>query len=486
MMQHILLALSLLVLVLINDAYAGQYTAPDLYEADYRVLENGMRVITQKRDVSRNISIVLKVNVGFDNFDCIKRDTPHFLEHLLFTGTSKHDEYGLERLIEDAGGTANASTGRRGTSYSVSIYSGNARTAFEYLYEIMTDSKLSEDDVLKTRIIINRERGGDPSWLRMALYERGIGKNGIDKMTEMLGIDCPNLVTSNDVIRDDVVAAFNKFYVPSNMVLVVVGDFVHKEIDNIIDETLGAIESQKSPQDGYMKGATESLDKIHHLESTLSPVIDTEESIGIAYTGPGGRSSDIYALRLMEAYLDEKVFEKVRIDGAYSYAPSVYLYEMEDISILDLAADVEPGMGGRVRELIEGEFSKFLQGDLDEEEFESIKQGLLYNYATGYVGNSSVAHHYAKKAWELDEYGTFVDEAGMMEKATLKEVRDIAAKYYYGSGKVLYRDKPTLTYTQLYIVITFIIGVMLLVIGFGYRSRMVARERKGSGLRHNR
>lgn len=475
MKELILLAFALMVLLVMDDAAAGQYSAPGLYEVKHTVLDNGLHVITKQRDVSRNVSILLNVNVGFDHFDCAKRETPHFLEHLLFTGTRTHDEYALARWIEDAGGRANAYTTRRNTAYTVTIYRDNLHTALTYLHEIMTQSLLSENDVRKTRDIINRERGGDTSSLRMALYENGMGKSGMKKAYEQVGVGCPNLINANTVTREDVQHAFNAYYHPANMELIVVGDFDETELSAAINDTLGQMTQGPAASDPVLVQQPQRVSSAHYFESTLSPVVGTEESVGVSYFGPGERNLDIYPLRVLEAYLHQRVFKAVRIDGAYSYAPSVYLMELEELSLLDLGADVEVGMSETVLGVLENEVSQFLGGDVNREEFDSIKQGLLYEYAVGFETNDDIAGHYVSKMWEIKEYGRFIDGADLMEKASLDDVRTVASRYFPGEGKLVYVDKPTVTYTQLFIVLAVSLGMVAVLLLFVFRRRLVRR-----------
>jgi predicted Zn-dependent peptidase len=75
---------------------------------DYFKLSNGLDVVLKKRTHTHGTSVRLAVNVGSRNFPCPKREAPHFLEHLLFMGTSRHSEAELKRLIEDHGGAWNA------------------------------------------------------------------------------------------------------------------------------------------------------------------------------------------------------------------------------------------------------------------------------------------------------------------------------------------------------------------------------------------
>ena len=84
-------------LILFNAAVtAGEYSPPGLYDVEHYVLANGLRVILKPREGARNVSFRIVVGVGHHEYDCGWQELPHFLQHLLFTGTSRHSESELE------------------------------------------------------------------------------------------------------------------------------------------------------------------------------------------------------------------------------------------------------------------------------------------------------------------------------------------------------------------------------------------------------
>src|SRR5262245_64609547 len=136
------LALFVIVLAmgLTVDSVASEYNPSGLYDVDYFKLANRFDVILKNRPDSQNVAVRLVVGVGLRNFPCNKRETPHFLEHLLFMGTSKHSEAELKRLIEDHGGAWNGYTSPTETGYQIDIYDKHLRLAIVTLHEIITDT----------------------------------------------------------------------------------------------------------------------------------------------------------------------------------------------------------------------------------------------------------------------------------------------------------------------------------------------------------
>ena len=233
---------AMLFLFLSTDVSGSQYTPKGLYDPEYLTLENGLDVVLKKRDVTHNVSIRLAVNVGLIDFPCGRKEQPHFLEHLLFTGTSQHSEAELESLIEEKGRWWNASTENEKTIYKVDIYSPNSLFAIDMLYEIFTDSQISAENVELSRDIIHRESGGKPSALRQWLYRHGIGRNAYtNAFIEMFPgshVVCTSLQTAEGITREDIIETFEQYYVPNNMQLVIVGEFNRERIlDKIQNRT---------------------------------------------------------------------------------------------------------------------------------------------------------------------------------------------------------------------------------------------------------
>ena len=100
--------LLLQVLLSSNVTHASKFSPPGLYDVELVTLDNGMDVILKQRQGAHTFSMRVWVGVGTQDFPCERQETPHFLEHLLFTGTSKHTEAELEHLVADHGGSWNA------------------------------------------------------------------------------------------------------------------------------------------------------------------------------------------------------------------------------------------------------------------------------------------------------------------------------------------------------------------------------------------
>jgi len=282
------------------SVFAGKYTPEGLYDISKYKLDNGLEIYLKERHEAKNTSIRLMVNYGTDDNECGKTETAHYLEHLLFTGTSKHTEKELDDLIEDNGGAWNAFTASETTTYQIDIYSPYTELALNTLHEIITDSTISDDNIETTLDIINREAGGEYSWLTRYLYTLNIGKSGFDKASEVIYSEeeyCSVIESFEDINREDIISAFDRFYVPNNMALILVGDFYSETMLDVIEKSFGRMESKKID---YVRSSGE-----HYYEpqgiftSTLESLIGSDAEVYIIYRIPGRMSKESLKITML-------------------------------------------------------------------------------------------------------------------------------------------------------------------------------------------
>src|SRR5215813_8894016 len=280
MLMGLLLLAALLGLTL--DASASKYDPPSLYNVDYFKLENGLDVVLKKRTHARNVAVRLVVNVGLRNFPCEKRETPHFLEHLLFMGTSKHNEAELKRLIEDHGGYWNGFTTETDTGYQIDIYDQHLPLAINTLYEIITDTIITPEKIESAREVIYRERRGKHSRLTRWFYQNGLFKDAATKGLEALlpgtGVHCPGLITPEGISEADVKEAHKSYYVPVNMSLVVVGNFNRDTLVSQMKSTFGKLTPKAS--NGVKLITPPYMIGVKEVTGTFSPLIGSDGEVG--------------------------------------------------------------------------------------------------------------------------------------------------------------------------------------------------------------
>ena len=442
---------------------ASEYSPPGLYDVDHLTLGNGLDAIFKHRPGAHTLSLRLWVGVGMQDFECEHQETPHFLEHLLFTGTSRYSEAELEHLVADHGGSWNAYTGNEETVFELDIYSRYPDLAVNVLYEILTDSTISEANVETSRDIIHRESGGKPSSVRQWFRLRGFGVNGTEKAVLKLlpGVDyvCEGLRTADHITREDILDTYRQYYVPENMALIIVGDFERAPMLKLIEQTFGRIPATASPKRELPEpGRPEDYEQ---ETGTLSPLISNDSVIGILYAIPGFWSEDIFPLMIIEHYLDFRIGEEIRIKRGLSYSPGVWRETLSKFGLLSIYADVNLDDIDEAMAIIKSEINKLVDNSMDSELLEKSKMKILLQNVQGYESNAQFADYYAADYVYFKEKGVFQDVEAKIEAVTPDDIARVAREHLSLDKGVEIYETPTLTSTQFYILLT-VLAVLLL------------------------
>ena len=449
-----------------SDARASSYTPEGLYDPQIYTLGNGMRIILKPRYGARNVAIRLNVGIGDYDFDCKKQETAHFLEHLLFTGTSKHSESELDELIIDHGGTWNAVTLGEDTVFEIDIYSEHADIALQTLHEIITDSEISEDDYVRSRGIIYRELGGMPTLLTRFLHENEIIISARDKIVKAMlagsRIYCSNLTTLEAISHQDILDAYAKYYVPNNMTLVVTGDFQLTGMKTLINSLFGsmlhkALERDIPVADAFTSGPLE-------VSGSFKPLFGASGASELVIRTNGYTSPDYYVFQIIEAYFYKRMFEAIRVLEGLSYSPGIDIIENRNEGLFVIEADTEIKDLDRVSEIMQREVRRLRDGEVPDDEIRRTIRALLLSYAQGLESNADIAWHYIDNLDEVEKYGGYVNQEALLEKFTPADVRAVVQRYFVPSNMAISKSSPTLTSNQFYLLSGLVIIILLFFI----------------------
>src|SRR5215510_10946343 len=123
------------------------------------VLPNGVRVIIQEFRSSEVVAVQLWVRAGARDETASELGLAHYLEHMLFKGTTTRAKGFVERDVEGVGGRVNAGTSLDFTYYHVVLPAARAVPAIEMMADISVNSALDESELeLEKKVVIEEMR----------------------------------------------------------------------------------------------------------------------------------------------------------------------------------------------------------------------------------------------------------------------------------------------------------------------------------------
>ena len=359
-------------------------------------LENGLTVIIFPRHTTQKKYVMWGVNFGSidnhfinpDNGEEIKipDGVAHFLEHKMFE--QKNGKNSLDTL-SSLGVEANAYTTNDYTTYLFEC-TDNFYEALDELMDYVQNPYYTDENVEKEKGIIAQEINmydDAPNWKVYMNAMECLYKNN------PVRIDIAGTVESISGINKEMLYnCYNTFYTPSNMLMVVAGDFIP---ENLIEEIKSRIIKNdnkgkikriypEEPEDINEKQKNQNMDVnnplfvIAYKDTVLEDKIEQVKkhiAIEIILNILLGKSSDLYK----QLYEDGLIITQLDLDYEFSK-------EYAHIVISGQSKNPE-----KIKEKINKKIKEAKQEGIKVEDFERIRKKVYGSYITEYNDVGDIA-----------------------------------------------------------------------------------------------
>lgn len=229
-----------------NSTQFSAETSNALIESLYKapverlVLSNGLTLVHRPDFSSEVVSVQVWVKTGSIHEDAmLGSGLSHYLEHMLFKGTSRRDGKSISREVHAMGGSINAYTTFDRTVYYIDAPSAAFAEIVDVLSDIVLHSTLPEEEVNKERDVILREIDmglDDPDrQLSQALFRTAFQKHPYRE--PVIG----HRSLYEGVTAEELRAYYKARYVPNNMVISVVGAIDPVSCREAVESQFGSV-----------------------------------------------------------------------------------------------------------------------------------------------------------------------------------------------------------------------------------------------------
>ena len=222
-------------------AHLGRPGAPDGGGSHVArtVLPGGLRVITESLPAVRSAAFGIWAGVGSRDEDLAYAGATHYLEHLLFKGTSRRSALDISAAMDAVGGELNAFTAKEYTCYYARVLDADLPLAIDVLADMVTSSLIEPKDVDAERGVILEEiamNDDDPAdTVHEAFAVQLFGDTPLGR--PILGtVDSINAIT-----RDQIAEHYAARYKPQNLVVAAAGSLDHAEVVDLTRSAFGPV-----------------------------------------------------------------------------------------------------------------------------------------------------------------------------------------------------------------------------------------------------
>ena len=205
------------------------------------VLHNDIRVITERLPYVQSVAIGAWIITGSRNETKTNNGISHYIEHMLFKGTSNRTASEIAQSLESVGGILNAFTGKEQTCYYAHILDEHLPIAVEVISDIIVNSVFDENEMGKEKKIVLEELNAiedTPEELIHDLFWEDVFSG------HSLGY---SIIGKRNVInkfkRNHILTYLAQNYTANKIVIAAAGNIEHESLVQLVCENLGEIDS---------------------------------------------------------------------------------------------------------------------------------------------------------------------------------------------------------------------------------------------------
>ncbi len=456
-------------------------------------LPNGLHVILHEDHDNPLTVVSVMYHVGSQNEKTDKTGFAHFFEHLLFEGSQNIGRGEYSQLVEKNGGALNANTTPDRTYYFEILPSNQTELGLWLESERMLHAKVDSVGIETQRNVVKEER-------RMRFDNQPYGTfieeafqnvyAGTSYGWSVIG----SMEHLSNAEEEDYVNFYQTFYVPSNAVLSISGDFDIKEIKGWINKYFGSIPSgeainlyrnflrlnnvQFKEKYGVEKSIFDQKDffasknaeakkliaKYSAIPTTIKrptkndanlpkaiekTIYDNVDLPGLfmVYKLPNENHPDAYALQLMNTVLagseSSRIYKQLVEKKQLSSAAFSFPYMLENAG-MDIVASI-CAKGKTIEEnlaAIDEEIAKMQNELISDEELEKVKNQMEKQFIERIGSISSVAELLAQSYMYQGSTELVNTELQKYMKVTKEDIQRVAQKYLTKDNRVILNYLP--------------------------------------------
>ena len=388
-------------------------------------LPNGLRIVTEKIDSVKSISVGVWVKTGSRNETDKQAGVTHFLEHMLFKGTDKRTAYDIALSMESVGGYLNAFTSSEYTCYFARCVNTQMERALDVLSDMVLHPSFPEEEVEKEKKVVIEEMKMYRDSPDDYLFEEFSSKmfKGHELGRPILGFEN----TVSEFKREDLYDYMADRYVPGNMLVSVAGNVEHDKAVELVSDYLGRmpdkpVNGTPQPLNGFKPERlelTKSIEQTHYILGRRGLNFDHDDKylLLLANTVLGGGMSS-------------RLHQNVREKYGYCYSIQTFNQSYTDAGMWGVYVGTDKEYVEHVHELVVAELEKMRSEPVPEKELEEAKSQLKGKLLLSQENTSNRMMRLAKSELYFDRFVTLDELVENIDAVTAEQVQAFSKDFF--------------------------------------------------------
>ncbi len=391
------------------------------------VLPGGLRVVTEQVPGARSAAVGVWVGVGSRDETPALSGASHFLEHLLFKGTSTRSALDIAVAVDAVGGDLNAFTSREHTCYYAHVLGDDLPMAVDLVCDVVTDAVIAAPDVEAERGVILEEiamRDDDPSDLVGDLFTEALfGSTPLGR--PVIG----DVGVIETLGRDRIAGYYRRRYKPETMVVAVAGAVDHTALVRQVRAAFGDRLATAAVPLPPRAGATPGRAPVRRVTVADRPT--EQANLILGGTGLARTDERRFALGVLNNALgggmSSRLFQEIREKRGLAYSVYSFTTQHAGAGQFGVSVGCHPAKVPEVLSLVREQLADVAAHGISEAEVARGKGQSRGGLVLGLEDSGSRMSRIGKGELAYGEVLTVDDVLARIDAVTVEDCRAVAA-----------------------------------------------------------
>ena len=389
------------------------------------VLDNGIKIITEKLPYFQSITFGIWVMTGSRHENKEENGISHFIEHMLFKGTEKRGASDIAREIDSVGGILNAFTSKEYTCLYVKVLDRHLDLAIDLLLDIFLNSNFKPEEAERERGVILQE---------IRMVEDTPDENIQDMFSQSFFKDHPlsypilgSLHSVRRISRKKLLSCFTgSYHQPSHIIVSAAGKIEHEKLVDKVASVLASFphEELTPPENSFHPSAVffirpKKLEQVHICLGTK----------GLSQVHPSRFTS--YLLNtILGGGMSSRLFQEIREKRGLAYTVYSYQSSYRDTGLFNIYMGVGEDSAEQAISLVIQELKRLREEPVPGAELQAAKEQLKGNLLLASENTDNRMTRLAKSEICFNKFVTIQEVLKNIDKTTSEEVGNLAREIF--------------------------------------------------------
>ncbi len=388
-------------------------------------LPNGMTIITEQMQHIRSASIGVWLQTGSRDEDAEWNGISHFIEHMVFKGTSHRTAEEIARQVDSIGGNMDAFTAKECICFNVKVLDEHLPVALDILSDQVHNPDIEAADIARERGVIVEEIKMDednPDYLVHEIFTQNFWK-GHPLGKPILGTK----ETVKRFERQPVLDAYAHRFAPGNIIVSAAGNLDH---DRFVDQVRGHFEHMKPTPNGFHSSTPKIVSRI--ILRNKKALEQVQLCIGVpAHPIAHEKRHAGYILNtLLGGGMSSRLFQNIRERQGLAYSIYSDLNPYRDTGCLAVYAGTSLASAAKVVQSVVSEFHKLKVEAVTDEELRRSKAQLKGSLMLSLESSTSRMSNLARQEMYFDRFYDLDELIQRIEAVTSEDLIGLANEYF--------------------------------------------------------